>query len=76
MEQLLNETIKAALKLFPGLPIRVWYVKVGERSWKAFVINVSNKIVLAKGAVRASPEAAVNAVKIQFENIVGRSKTS
>ena len=74
MEQLFTDTASAAEKLFKGLPIRVWVVKLGERSWKCFIINTDNKIKLAVGPRRATPESSLAAVKAQLESIVGKTK--
>jgi hypothetical protein len=74
MQQLLIDTTNAAEKFFKPLPIRVWYIKVAERAWKCIVINTDNKIMLAKGPLRVTPEASLTAIKNQLESLVGRTK--
>ena len=74
LQQLITDTASAAEKLFRGLPIRVWYIKLGERAWKCIVINTDNKIKLAEGPIRTTPENALSVVKGQLESIVGKSK--
>lgn len=74
MEQLFTDTESAAAKLFKGLPIRVWVVKLGERSWKCIVINTDNKIKLAVGPKRTTAAASLAATKAQLESIVGKIK--
>ena len=72
-EQLIADTTSAAEKLFKGLPVRVWYIKAADRAWKCIIINTENKITLAKGPLRTTPEGSLNAVKTQLESIVGRT---
>lgn len=74
--QLLSDTASAAERLFKGLPIRVWYIKLGERSWKSIIINTNNKIKLATGPKRATAEASLTAIKAQMESLVGKKKAS
>lgn len=74
MQQLLIDTASAAEKLFRGLPIRVWYIKLSERAWKCIVINTNNKIKLAEGPIRTTPEGSLSVVKAQLESIVGKTK--
>jgi hypothetical protein len=74
MQQLLTDTTSAAEKFFKPLPIRVWYIKVSDRAWKCIVINTDNKIILARGPLRVTPEASLTAVKNQLENMVGKTK--
>jgi len=76
MEQLLTDTASAASKLFKGLPIRVWVIKLGERSWKSIIINTDNKIKLAVGPGRTTAVASMAALKAQLESIVGKKKTA
>lgn len=80
MQQLLAETTSAAVKLFKGLPIRVWFIKLGKDEltrWKCIVINTDSKVKLLDGPIRKTPEGSVSAVKAQLESIVGKSsKTS
>jgi len=76
LQQLLADTESAAIKFFKGLPIRVWYIKLGEGSWKGIVINTDNKIKLAEGPIKPSPEASLKVLKGQLESIVGKKKTS
>jgi hypothetical protein len=74
LQQLLIDTASAAEKLFRGLPIRVWYIKLSERAWKCIVINTNNKIKLAEGPIRTTPEGSLSVVKAQLESIVGKTK--
>lgn len=80
MDRLLSETTSAAAKLFKGLQIRVWFIKLGKGElarWKCIVINVDNKVKLVDGPLRKTPEGAVSVVRNQLESIVGKSsKTS
>jgi len=74
LQQLLTDTASAAEKLFRGLPIRIWYIKLGNRAWKCIIINTDNKIKLAEGPIRTTAEASLTTVKNQLESIVGRTK--
>ena len=76
IEHLIADTTSAAEKLFKGLPVRIWYIKIADRAWKCIVINTENKITLAKGPPRTTPELSLIAVKNQLENIVGKKKIS
>ena len=76
LQQLLTDTASAAEKLFKGLPVRIWFFKLGERAWKCIVINTDNKIKLAEGPIRTTPEASLNIVRNQLESIVGKKKIS
>ena len=67
MQQLLTDTTFAARKRFPGRPIRVWYVMINKRAWRAIIINTASKVKLAEGPVRASCKAALLACKNQLE---------
>ncbi|MCK9567491.1 hypothetical protein M0R72_00915 [Candidatus Pacearchaeota archaeon] len=74
MEQLFADTASAAEKLFKGLPIRVWVVKLGERSWKCLIINTDNLIKLSVGPKRTTAVASLVTIKAQLESIVGKMK--
>jgi hypothetical protein len=63
LRQLLVQTAQTAQKRFKGKEMRVWYVMLGENHWKAFIINSVNKIKLAEGPVRATPEDSLTALK-------------
>jgi hypothetical protein len=73
---LIKDITDAAAKLFPNTPIRVWYIKLGEESWRCVVFRADNKIKLLNGVIRTSRMAALNIVKTQLESIIGRSKRS
>lgn len=67
MTQLLIDTAYAARQSYPGKPIRVWYVMLTKRAWKAFIINTANKVKLAEGPIRATRKASVVALKNQLD---------
>jgi hypothetical protein len=73
---LIKDIMDATAKLFPNTPIRVWYINLGKDSWKCIVIRTDNKIKLLNGVIRTSKISALQIVKMQLENIVGRSKKS
>jgi hypothetical protein len=59
LRQLLVQTAQVAQKRFRGKDIRVWYVMLSTSHWKAFIINSVNKVKLAEGPVRETPELAI-----------------
>lgn len=67
LQQLLVETAHAANECFPGKPLRIWYIKLGEHSWKCIIFNTASKIRLAEGPKRATGKAAILAMKNQLK---------
>lgn len=67
MQQLLLDTAFAASQRFPGKPIRVWYIMLGKRAWKAIIINKDNKFRMAEGPIRATHKSCLVALKNQLE---------
>lgn len=76
MKQLITDTEDAASRLFIGLPLRVWYMKLDEGVWKTIIINTDNKIKLAVGPNKSTAEASLKAILKQLESIVGKKKVS
>jgi hypothetical protein len=67
MQQLLVDIAFAARQRFPGKPIRVWYVMLGQSSWRALIIHTTSKLVLAEGPIKSSDKTALSALKSQLE---------
>jgi len=73
MKQLLVDTAFAARQRFPGKPIRVWYVMLGKRAWRAIIINTASKVKLNEGPIRATAKASLAAMKNQLEAAVRKT---
>jgi len=76
MQQLLVDTAFAAGQRFPGKRIRVWYVMLGKRTWRAVIINAGSKKVLAEGPNRATAKSSLVALKNQLEEAVRKTSQS
>jgi hypothetical protein len=73
LRQLLVQTAQIAQKRFKGKDIRVWYVMLSESHWRAFIINSVNKIKLAEGPIRETPEDSLTALKTQLRAAVRKT---
>jgi hypothetical protein len=62
MDQLLIETMELATRRFKNNKIRVWYIKVGPKNWRAIIFNTQNRIVYLRGPAKKSPKSALNAI--------------
>ena len=67
LNQLVLEVAVAARQRFPKSPLRVWYVMLGDKSWKVIVINTVNKVKLTEGPIRTTLNGALSACKAQLE---------
>jgi len=59
----LDDIESAARKRFKNQPLRVWVAMLGQKSWRAFVVNTDNKLTLATGPLRKSRRTAMTALK-------------
>ena len=58
-----------ANKVFPKIPIRIWFAMIGDRAWRGIVINSDSKERLVDGPIRASPSGSLISLKVQLENL-------
>jgi len=68
LQQLLIDIAYAAQQLHKTKPIRVWYVMLGQGSWKGIVLDSSSKIKLAESVIKGTPQAALASLKAKLES--------
>ena len=74
-EALLRDVLHVARSRFHDKPIRIWYVKLDKRAWRAIVINTVSKVKLAEGPIRATSRGSLTALKSQLAKAVAKKKS-
>jgi hypothetical protein len=76
MEKILVEILCLSRKLFQAKGIDVWYVKLGTNSWRCFIINTINKVIVNKGPLGQNARAAVVGMRDKMNKMLQNNVVS
>ncbi len=67
--------LAAARVRYPQQHLRVWFAKLGRRSFKAYIINVVTKQIVLSASSTDSEFAALGALRLRVSPSISKART-